>query len=89
MEDRDLLLQLLEAPLQHLAPANLIGQQTLDPPQRLDDRIILLLQTIQSPIDLIEMTKDFPEFLVDGVEPLVDRIEAVVDSEEPLIDGVP
>ena len=39
LEGCNLVLELRDAPLQHLAQTPLTGQQALDPPERLDDRI--------------------------------------------------
>lgn len=85
LESGNLVLQLLEAALQNLSPANVVGQQTLDPPKSLNDGIVLLLQPVEPSVDFVEMTEDLPEPLVDSVESLVDRVKAPVDGEEPLI----
>jgi len=51
-----LTLELVEAAFEDLASADLVGQQRLYPPERLSDGVVLLLQPLQAPVDLRELT---------------------------------
>ena len=61
-------LQLIETALENLAPALLVGHEGLDTPETLEDRLILLLQPLQPPVEMIEVSEDRAELLVDRVE---------------------
>jgi hypothetical protein len=60
LERGDLLLQLAEVPLEDLSPAAFTGESGLDPAQRLRDRVVLLLESLESPVELVEV----PEHLL-------------------------
>ena len=89
LEVRDIPLQLLDAPLQHFAAAYLVSQETLDPPEYLEDGVIFLLQDLETPVDLVEMAKDLTESLVDMLlEPVkspVDRRELATEEFDQLL----
>src|SRR2546426_8030699 len=81
-----------EVALENIAPNPLVGEQGLDAPKRLGDRVVLLLEAFQAPIDLVEVTEElcakFIESAVDGVEVPIHGLEALTDDLEALIDGV-
>jgi hypothetical protein len=77
------LLQLAKVALENLAPPTLVGEASLDPAQRLRDRLVLLLEALESPVDLIEvpehvaaqlgeLTADVGKLTVDLGKPTVD-----------------
>jgi hypothetical protein len=55
LERRHLLLQLGQIAREDLAATALVGEARLDPAQSLDDRLILLLEPLKPPVDLVEM----------------------------------
>ena len=76
-------LQFGEVALEDLAPAELVREACLDPAQRLRDRLVLLLESVESPVDLVEV----PEHLVAQLgqhlgEPTVHISEPAVDRGE-------
>ena len=76
LERSHMLLQLCEGALEDLAPAALVGEPRLDPAQSLRDRVVLLLESLESVIDRIEV----PEHL------LAQLGEAEVRLVEPAVD---
>lgn len=64
LERRHVVLQLLQAPLQYFALHLLISQHILNPPESLEDRMILVLYPLQPTVEVIEMPEDFPEPLI-------------------------
>jgi hypothetical protein len=58
LERGDLLLEHGEVALEDLAPAALVAEMGFDPAQRLRDRVILLLEPFEAPVDLIEVPED-------------------------------
>jgi len=84
------LLQLGEVALEDLAPAALVGESRLDPTQGLRDRVVLLLESVESVVDLIEVPEHFLSQLgepeVHLVEPAVPLGEAAVHLAEPAVD---
>lgn len=60
LERRGALLQLGEVALEDLAPAALVGEPRLDPAQALRDRVVLLLEPLESPMDFIEVARASP-----------------------------
>jgi len=79
LERSHVLLQLCEGTLEDLAPAALIGEPRLDPARGLRDRVVLLLESLESVIDRIEV----PEHLLSQLgEPEVHRAEPAVDLGE-------
>jgi hypothetical protein len=93
LERSHVLLQLCEGALEDLAPAALVGKARLDPAQGLRDCVVLLLESLESAVDLIEV----PEYLLSQlgeaevylIEPAVDFAEPLVDLAEPLVAAPP
>src|SRR3989441_4052871 len=81
-----------EVALENIAPNPLVGEQGLDAPKRLGDRVVLLLEAFEAPIDLVEVAEElcakFVESAVDGVEAPIHGLEALTDDLEALVDGV-
>ena len=74
-----MLLQLCEVALEDLASAALSDKSCLDPPKGLRDCVVLLLESLQSAVDLIEV----PEHVLAQLgEAEVYLIEPVVDLGE-------
>jgi hypothetical protein len=86
LERRHVVLQFLQAPLQDLALHPLISQHILNTVQRLEDRLILLFEALQSPVKMIEVREDFPEPLIVLGQLGVNTIEAMVDGFEAAAD---
>src|SRR4030095_3310043 len=88
VEHGDVLSESRQGALEDLTPRALVGQQGLDTPKRLGNGLVLLLQPLETPIDLVEVPEDLAaqlvEALVDGLEALVDRVEAAIDRLEAL-----
>jgi Type II CAAX prenyl endopeptidase Rce1-like len=83
LERSHMLLQLCEVALEDLAPAALVGKSRLDPAQGLRARVVLLLESLESAVDLIEV----PEYLLSQLgEAEVYLVEPAVDFAEPLVD---
>jgi len=77
------LLQLREGALEDLAPAALVGDPRLDPSQGLRDRVILLLESLEAVVDLIEA----PEHLLSQLDDAEIRlVKPAVHLGEPAID---
>lgn len=49
------LLQFAKVALEDLAPPPLVSEASLDPAQSVRDRLVLLLEALESPVDLIEV----------------------------------
>jgi hypothetical protein len=90
LEGGDLLLELGKVAGQDLAPAALVGKLGFDPAQRLNDRLVFLLESFQPTIDLVEVAEHISpqivETSVDRVESVVDVVESAVDLGEPAVD---
>ena len=97
LECRRLLLQLGQITREDLAAPALVGEARLDPAQPLDDRLILLLEPLKPPLDLVEVAEhlasqlgnlpvDLVESPVDLVETAGNVIELAVDLLEALVD---
>ncbi len=84
------MLQLVHPSFQELALHLLVDEQALDTSQGLGDGVALLLEALESPVDLVEVTEDFAESFVDAplesVETLLEHVEAAVDRHEALVD---
>ncbi|HET8577387.1 MAG TPA: hypothetical protein VFO18_09830 [Methylomirabilota bacterium] len=82
MERGDALFELGEVALENLAPPALVAETGFDPAQRLRNRLILLLQTLESPIDLVEVPEHLAAELGDltfnSVKPAVNRGKATI-----------
>ena len=83
-------LQFREVAPEDLAPAAFVGEPRLDPTQRLRDRLLFLLEPLESTVDLVEVPEDLlPEFgepAVRLVKSTVGRRESTVDLTEPVVD---
>lgn len=81
-----MLLQLSEVPHENFAPAAFVGQSCLDPPQGLGDRLILLLEPLESPVDVVEVSEhlvsQFRELAIHAVEPTFHHFESTFDAGE-------
>jgi hypothetical protein len=55
LERGHLVFQLGEVALEDRAPAELVREARLDPAQSLRDRLVLLLEPVESPVDLVEV----------------------------------
>ena len=90
LDRSNLTLELGDAVFDDLAAALLVGQQRLDPAERLSDRVVFLLESLEPTVDLVEVPEHFAEALVDvrleGVEALLERVEATADQRELAID---
>lgn len=83
LERGDAVPQLGEVALENLAPARLVDESCLDPPQGLDDSLVLLLEPLEPLVVLVEV----PEHLVSELgEPAVDFLESAIDHVEPTVD---
>jgi hypothetical protein len=79
LERGDLPLQLGEVTIENLSAAALAGQPRLDPSQSLGDRLLLLLEPLESAVDLVEV----PEHVLTQLgDPAFQRVEATVDRGE-------
>ena len=83
LQRRDLLLQRGEVTLEDLAPAVLVCESDLDPAQRLRDRVILLLESFESPVDLIEVPEHVPSQVAELAAHLTELAAHLV---EPTVD---
>jgi hypothetical protein len=83
LQRRDVLLQLREGPFENLTPAALVGESRFDPPKSLRDRRLLLLQPLESPVDLVEVGEDvvseFDQLPVHLGEPPIHLAKSPVD----------
>jgi hypothetical protein len=83
------LLERCQIPLEDVPAALLIGEASLDTPERLGNRQVLLVQALQSPVDLVEVTEHLTEALIHLLlhrdEPTVDLAEPVVDLAKPAV----
>ncbi len=61
------LLQLAKVALENLAPHTLVGEANLDPAQSVRDRLVLLLEALESPVDVVEVPQHLPPKLGDLV----------------------
>jgi len=90
LERGDLTLQLAEVAFENLAPAALAREPSLDPSQSLRDRVILVLQALESPIYLVEVPEhlltQLGDLAVQPIEATVDRREAMLDRREATVD---
>ena len=68
--------------LEDLASRALVGDDRLDPAETFDDRVVFLLQPLESPVDGLEMPKDFSKALVVSVEAALDGVEATVHDDD-------
>ena len=59
-------LQLLEVPLQDLPLPLLVREQRLHPTEALDDGVVLVLQALQAPVELVEVAEDLAKAFVMG-----------------------
>jgi len=84
LKGQSLTFQLVHALLQNFPFPSLVHQQGLNPTEPLSDRVILLLQSFQAAINLVEVSQDIPELLLDGVEP---RLEALLHCHKPLVEA--
>ena len=91
LEHRHVLLQLCEGALEDLTPAALVGESRLDPAQGLRDRVVLLLESLESVIDRIEVPEHVLSQLGDAevylVEPVVHLGEPAADRAELAFQG--
>jgi ABC-type Fe3+/spermidine/putrescine transport system ATPase subunit len=84
LERGDVALQLDEIALQDLAPPALVGKGGFYPAQGLRDRLILLLQALESAVDLVEVAEHLLPKLGDlSGELSVQCLEPAVDLGEP------
>src|SRR5262249_49880459 len=78
-----------ECALEELSATRLVGQRRFDPPERLGDRVVLLVEALQAPIDLVEVAEDFLEArfhpLLERVEALLERVEPATEDGEPAV----
>src|SRR3990172_2536607 len=92
LERRHLLLQLGQIMREDLAAPALVGEARLDPAQPLDDRLILLLEPLKPPVDLVEVAEHLAPQLgnlpVDPGESAVDLVEAAGNEPEAVV-GLP
>src|ERR1044071_1034102 len=79
LERGDVVLQLRKIAFDDVAPAALVGEARLDPAQGLRDRVVLLLEPLESPIDVIEVAEHLLTNLGDLA---LDRVETTVDRGE-------
>ena len=97
LERRHVLLQLGQVAHEDLAATALVSQARLYPAQPLGDRVILLLETFEPPVDLVEVAEhlapqlgnlpvDLFEAEVDLVESAGNEVEAAVNLLETLVD---
>lgn len=91
LEDGDVLSERIEIALENLAPTALVGQRCLDAPKRLRDGVIPLFETLQAPVDLVEVAEDLlaelGEAAVTGIESPIDGVKAPIAGFEAPIDG--
>ena len=73
-----MLLERRQITLENLPPPALVGQYRLDAPQLLRDRVVLLLQPLQAPVELVEVAENLPEALVDLVKAPIHFKEALL-----------
>jgi len=70
------LLQLDEVALEDLAPPTLVDEASLDPAQSVSDRLVFVLEALESPVDLVEVPEhvasQLGELAADVGEPTVD-----------------
>jgi hypothetical protein len=90
LQHRHVPLQLREVTLEALASPPVVGQSRLDPPERLRDRRVFLLEPFESAVDHVEVAEDLVanlgETCVQPGEPVVDLTEALVDLGEAPVD---
>ena len=90
LEVGDLTPELVHAALQNLPPCHLVRHQGLDPSQPLSDRLILLLEPLEAPADLVEVpehhTAQVAELLLETCEPMTYLDGASVHLDKPLVD---
>jgi hypothetical protein len=83
LELGDAVLQLVEVALENLAAARLVGEPRLDPPKRLEDRLVFLLEPLEPTVDLVEAPEHLLSQLGDHLgEPELHRVEPAVDLGE-------
>ena len=83
LESGDAVLQLGEIALEHLAPARLIGEAGFNSAQRLKDRLVLLLEPLEAPVDFIEMLEHLLTKVGEHLcETSIHRVESAVDLRE-------
>jgi hypothetical protein len=69
--------------LENLAPTRLAGKSCVDSPQSLEDRLVLLLEPLEPPVDCVEMPEHLPSQLGEHLgEPEIHRIEPAIDLGE-------
>lgn len=90
LQDSDLPLQLGKIAFDDLAPTALIGKSGLDPPERLRDRLVFLLEPLESPVDLVEVSEHVVSKLAKLTprlaEPNLDAGESAVGLRESAVD---
>jgi len=59
LEGRHAVLQLGQVTLDDLAPAPVVRHRSLHAPEGLEHRVVFLLEALETPIDLVEMTEVF------------------------------
>src|SRR3990167_9049478 len=89
LERRNVLLHIRGAAREALPPPALVGEPRLDPAQGLRDRVVLLLESLESPVDLIEVPEhvvsQLGELAVHLGEPAVQLGEPVAHLAEPTV----
>ncbi len=83
LEHGDVLLECCQLALENLPAPTLVGQQRLDAPKRLSNRLVFPLQSLQASIELIEVAKqiasELDELSMQALEAPIHRLEALVD----------
>ena len=78
-----MVLQLGEVALENLATARLVGESCLDPPLGLEDRLVLILEPLEPPVDLVEASEHRLAQLGDHLaEPEIHRGQLPIDVGE-------
>ena len=89
LEGGHLVFQLGEVALEDLAPAALVGDSRLDPAQGMRDGVMLLLESVESPVDLVEVPEHVAsklgELAAHLVEPTVDLGELASEEFDELL----
>ena len=86
MQGAELVLQVVDSPFERLAPDLLVGQQTLDASQRLEDCMVLLLETLEPPVDLVEVAQNLAEAFLDAMLESIHTVLEAVEAEHEHVD---
>jgi hypothetical protein len=77
------MLQFGDVALENLAPARFVGESDLDPPQSLEDRLVLLLESLEALVDRVEVAEHLVAQLGDHLgEPTIHGVEPAIDVGE-------